>query len=146
MADRKPDTQWRNSSLDNREYGTVSSCNGSDNEWIQALFLEFPRLQGLLKRLMQKRLVIVMMAVEEGTVKEEEEEEEVQVQVEEEEGKEEEEKKEEEKLELEEKEREGAEVTKVVEDEVEKLMSRRECPRRKAHISQAFLVNHYLAW
>ena len=84
----------------------------------------------------------MMMAVEEGTVKEEEEEEEVQVQVEEEEGKEEEEKKEEE--EVEEKEREGAEVTKVVEDEVEKLMSRREYPRRKAHISQAFLVNHYL--
>lgn len=47
-------------------------------------------------------------------------------------------------MEVEEKEREGAEVTKVVEDEVEKLMSRRECPRRKAHISQAFLVNHYL--
>ena len=87
----------------------------------------------------------MMMAVEEGTVEEEEEEEEVQVQVEEEEeGKEEEEKKEEEEVEVEEKEREGAEVTKVVEDEVEKLMSRRECPRRKAHISQAFLVNHYL--
>ena len=88
----------------------------------------------------------MMMAVEEGTVKEEEEEEEVQVQVEEEEeeGKEEEEKKEEEEVEVEEKEREGAEVTKVVEDEVEKLMSRRECPRRKAHISQVFLVNHYL--
>ena len=89
----------------------------------------------------------MMMAVEEGTVKEEEEEEEVHVQVEEEEeeeGKEEEEKKEEEEVEVEEKEREGAEVTKVVEDEVEKLMSRRECPRRKAHISQAFLVNHYL--